>query len=323
MFKPEVKSKIGEDICILVKLDNHPWNYLCECGDAGDLTVKEIQNSNAIFISHTHIDHFVNFDDVIRHQIGIQRKIVICGPKGIAQQVQSKIKSYTWNLIEKGSIIYEIREVLSENEIHVFEIEPPIWQLEEKGVIKNNIIFEEKNFVVTATLLDHKIPTLAYKFKENDTTKIDIQSSGFKGGKWVKELKEAFEENYGYKVIHIEGKDYKAIELFHLLKIQKGDSIGIIMDHAATKENHSKIKNHFFQCRKVFIESFYKEEDREQAELNYHSYSSMSGKIMYQTQVKEPIPVHFSRKYKEDEIKVLIEEFENAINYENRNEQGN
>lgn len=314
MFKAEVKSKIEEDICILVKLDNHPWNYLCECGDASDLTVKEVQNSNAIFISHTHIDHFVNFDAVIRHQIGIQRRIIICGPKGIAKQVQSKIKSYTWNLIEEGSIIYEIRELLSENEINVFEVEPPLWQLKEKGVIQTNIIFEEKSFFVTAILLNHKIPTLAYKFKENDTIKIDIQASGFKGGKWVQELKDAFEKNDDTKVISIEGKDYHASELFHLLHLQEGDSVGIIMDHAANEENHAKIKEHFFKSRKVFIESFYKREDKEQAELNYHSYSSMSGRIMRQTEVREPVPVHFSRKYKEDEIKLLIEEFETALN---------
>jgi ribonuclease Z len=91
MFNAEIKSKIGEDICILVKPDNHPWNYICECGDASGLTVKETHNANAVFISHTHIDHFVAFDNVVRHQIGIQRKVIICGPKGIAQQVQSKI----------------------------------------------------------------------------------------------------------------------------------------------------------------------------------------------------------------------------------------
>ncbi len=316
MFKAEVKSKIGEDICILIKLDNHSWNYLCECGDASDLTVKDVQNANAIFISHTHIDHFVNFDAVIRHQIGIQRKIVICGPRGIAQQVQSKFKSYTWNLIEEGSVFYEIREVLSENEIQIFELEPPVWTLKEKGVIQTNIIFEEKDFIVTATILNHKIPTLAYKFKEYDSTRIDIQSSGFKGGQWVKALKEAFEGQDGNRIISIEDKTYKAAELFHLLQIQEGDSVGIIMDHAASEENHTKIKQHFFQCRKVFIESFYKDEDKEQAALNYHSYASMSGKIMREAQVKEPVPVHFSRKYKEEDIKLLLEEFEKSINCE-------
>lgn len=314
MFKAEVKSKIGEDICILVNLDNHPWNYLCECGNASDLTVKDVQNSNAIFISHTHIDHFVNFDAVIRHQIGIQRRIIICGPKGIAQQVQSKLKSYTWNLIEKGAIIYEIREMLSENEINVVEVEPPLWELTEKGRLQTNVIFEEKSFFVTAILLNHKIPTLAYKFKENDTIKIDIQASGFKGGKWVQDLKAAFEKKDSTRIVSIEGKDYHASELFHLLHVQEGDSVGIIMDHAANEENHSKIKEHFFKTRNVFIESFYKNEDREHAELNYHSYSSMSGKIMRQTQVKEAVPVHFSRKYTADDIQLLIEEFETEWN---------
>ena len=193
MFRPEIKSKIGEDISILVKLDNHPWNYLCECGDASDLTVKEVQNCNAIFISHTHIDHFVNFDTVIRHQIGIQRKVVICGPEGIAQQVQSKIRSYTWNLIQKGAILYEIREVISDHQIMVYEIEPPIWDLKETRTIEGNTIFEDQSFVVKATILDHKTPVLAYKFKENDTVKIDIEASGFRGGKWVKTLKDAFQ----------------------------------------------------------------------------------------------------------------------------------
>ena len=88
------------------------------------------------------------------------------------------------------------------------------------------------------------------------------------------------------------------------------------MDHAASKENHEKIKAHFFKCRQVFIESFYKEEDKEQADLNYHSYSKMSGKVMRETQVEQPIPVHFSRKYKEEEVKQLIQEFESEIQKE-------
>ena len=314
MFKPEIKSRIGEDISILVKLDNHPWNYLCECGDASDLSVKEVQNCNAIFISHTHIDHFVNFDTVIRHQIGIQRKVIICGPQGIAKQVQSRIKSYTWNLIQKGAILYEIREVISDNQIIVYEIEPPIWDLKEIRTINGNAIFEEKSFVVTSILLDHKTPTLAYKFKENDTIKIDIQSSGFRGGKWVKELKEAFKNKATETIISIEGKAFKAKDLFHLLHLQEGDSLGIIMDHAANEENHEKIVAHFLNCNKVFIESFYKKEDKELAVLNYHSYSSMSGKVMLEAKVKEAIPVHFSRKYKADEIEQLIAEFEEAFN---------
>lgn len=313
MFRPEIKSRIGEDISLLVKLDNHPWNYLCECGDASELTVKEIQNVNAVFISHTHIDHFVNFDAVIRHQIGIQRRVVICGPKGIAKQVQARLKSYTWNLIQKGAIVYEIREVESVGTIRVFEIEPLEWELREISKLDGNTLFTEKNFEVTYTLLDHKTPSMAYKFKEKDTVKIDIQASGMRGGKWIKELKDAFENDREDQPIEVEGKAYLAKELFHLLSIQIGDSVGIVMDHAANPANHALIVQHFNECQKVFIESFYKAEDKEFAVQNFHSYSTMSGKVMRKAKVKSAIPVHYSRKYKQTDIDELIVEFETGF----------
>ena len=314
MFQAQIKSNYDEDISILLKLDNHPWNYLCECGDASDLTVKEVQNCNAIFISHTHIDHFVNFDAVVRHQIGIQRRVVICGPQGIAQQVQSRIKSYTWNLIESGSIIYEIHEMVSDDSLIIYEIEPPVWELKTIGEQQDNVIFKDKAFEVIGTLLDHKIPTLAYKFKEYNTVKIDIKASGFKGGKWVKILKDAFENNLPDTPITIENKDYVAKDLFHLLHVHEGDSVGVIMDHAAHAENHVKIKTHFLNCRQVFIECFYKLMDKAFAKANYHSYSTQSAKVMRKAGVKDPVPVHFSRKYTMEEVKLLIEEFETELN---------
>jgi len=309
MFTPEIKSNPNEDISIMVKLNNHSWNYLCECGDASELTVKEIQNTNAIFISHTHIDHFVNFDAIIRHQIGIQRRVVVCGPKNIQKQVCAKLSSYTWNLIQKGAIVYEIREVVSENKICVYEIEPPLWELKKIDEIQDGILFKEKSFVVSATLLDHKTPVLAYKFKENDTIKIDLSKSDFKGGRWIEELKQAFKDEREADVIRIEEQDYRAKDLFHLLHVEEGDTLGVIMDHVASTENHSKILKHFFKCKTVYIESFYKEEDKELASANYHSFSSMSGEIMKKAMVKEAIPVHFSRKYSEADINQIIKEF--------------
>ena len=93
------------------------------------------------------------------------------------------------------------------------------------------------------------------------------------------------------------------------LDIKEGDSLGVIMDHAANTANHEKIKSLFQNCNKVFIESFYKSEDKAFAKLNYHSFSEESAKIMKACKVKNPIPVHFSRKYKEEDVKILLEEF--------------
>jgi ribonuclease Z len=309
MFSTELKSKADEDISILIKLDNYPASFICECGDASGLTVKDCQNTAAIFISHTHIDHFINFDFILRHQIGIGKKVIICGPEGITQQVQSKIKGYQWNLIEAGAITYEIREIIEEDHIIISELDPPKWDIKILEVQQTRPLFSNEKMEVEFTILDHKTPSIAYLFKEKDSINIDIQKSPFKGGSWIRELKKAFEACDQSCRITIEGKDYEAGGLFHLLDIRKGDSVGIIMDHAASVANHSKIKALFQGCNKVFIECFYRTEDKEYAQLNYHSYSEASAKIMKACQVDTAIPVHFSRKYNIEDINELQNEF--------------
>ena len=309
MFLPEVKSKVNEDISILIKLDNYSFNFICECGDASDLTVKECQNNEAIFISHTHIDHFINFDFILRHQIGIGRRIIICGPEGITKQVQSKIKGYQWNLIEKNSITYEIREIKKDGQVEISEINPPHWEIIKLENKNPDNLFKNERFSVDFVILDHKTDSIAYLFKEEDTVKIDISKSEFKGGKWVRELKNAYEQGNETALIQIEDQEFKATELFHLLEIKKGDSLGVIMDHAANESNHKKIQSLFQNCNQAFIECFYKAEDKEFAKQNFHSYAEESAKIMKACNIKTATPVHFSRKYKEEEVKVLLDEF--------------
>lgn len=312
MFTPEVKSQKDEDICILIRVENHSYNYICECGEAKSLTVKECQNTKAIFISHTHIDHFVNFDAILRHQIGIKQRIVICGPKGITKQVQSRIQSYCWNLIAEDAIIYEVREIQSQETIKRAELKPPFWEITSLEDTSPPTIYENELFEVTYTILDHKTETIAYLFKGRDKTKIDLQKGDFKGGKWVKDLKTAFEADDLNAIIDIEGNVYKASDLFYLIEVKKGKKLGVIMDHAASPSNHKNILITFKDADQVFIESFYKIEDKEAAISNYHSYASESGRIMKECLVKEAIPVHFSRKYNEIDIEELIKEFERA-----------
>ncbi|MFK7000370.1 peptidase [Flavobacterium oreochromis] len=315
MFTAEIKSRIGEDISILIKPENYSYNFICECGDASDLTVKECQNTEAIFISHTHIDHFVNFDTILRHQIGIQRRVIICGPEGITNQVQSKIRAYQWNLIDENAIVYEVREIKNDKSIICSEIRPATWDI---LPLEQEIeyLYSNDKLYVEFEILDHKTASIAYLFKERDTVKIDIAKSNFKGGAWVNALKEAFSNQNQEALITIENQFFAAKELYHLLEIKKGDTLGIIMDHGANESNHSKIMERFENCNTVYIECFYKKEDQEQAQQNYHSYSAQSALIMKKCKVKKAIPVHFSRKYKEEDIQMILKEF-NAVYAEN------
>jgi len=311
MIQAEIKSLLREDISILIKIANTGKHYLCDCGEASLLTVKEIQSVSAVFISHTHIDHFSNFDGIFRHQIGGGERVVICGPKNIHHQIEARLKSYTWNLIDEKAIEYEIREIISPEEINVYILRPPHWNLE--FIKTQNFLFEDDQVKVEFAILDHKTDSIAYLFKEKDSVTFHEEASGFRKGKWISELKTAFENNDEDKEIDIEGTAYKASDLFYLLTRNQGYRLGVIMDHAADQENYEKIKAVFSEADLVYIESFYKDSDQEFAKLNYHSFASASGKIMKECQVKEAIPIHFSRRYTETDVIEIETAFYKAL----------
>ncbi|OCA70058.1 MBL fold metallo-hydrolase [Chryseobacterium arthrosphaerae] len=311
MLQAEIKSLLKEDISILIKVPNSGKHYLCDCGEASLLTVKEVQSVSVLFISHTHIDHFSNFDGIFRHQIGSGEKVVICGPANIHQQVEARLKSYTWNLIDEKAIEYEIREIISKEEINVYTLRPPHWNLE--FVKTQNFLYEDEYVNVDFAVLDHKTDSVAYLFKEKDSVTFNENASGFRKGKWISELKSAFENNDPNKEIEIEETVYKAEDLFSLLTRNPGFKLGVIMDHAASEENYEKIKAVFEEADLVYIESFYKDSDQDFAELNYHSFASASGKIMNECKVKEAIPIHFSRRYTETDQEEIETAFYKAF----------
>lgn len=311
MIQAEIKSLLREDISILIKTANSGKHYLCDCGEASLLTVKEAQSVSALFISHTHIDHFSNFDGIFRHQIGSGEKVVIAGPKNIHHQVEARLKSYTWNLINEKAIEYEIREIVSPEEINVYVIRPPHWNLE--LVKTQSFLFEDEQIKVDFAILDHKTDSIAYLFQEKDSVTFHEEASGFKKGKWISELKTAFENNEINREIEIEGTEYKASDLFHLLTRNEGYKLGVIMDHAVGEENYEKIKTVFKEADLVFIESFYKDSDQEFARLNYHSFASASGTVMKDCQVKEAVPIHFSRRYTESDVSEIETAFFKAF----------
>ena len=311
MLQAEIKSLLKEDISILIKVPNSGKHYLCDCGEASLLTVKEVQSVSALFISHTHIDHFSNFDGIFRHQIGSGEKVVICGPANIHQQVEARLKSYTWNLIDEKAIEYEIREIISKEEINVYTLRAPHWNLE--FVKTQNFLYEDEYVNVDFAVLDHKTDSVAYLFKEKDSVTFNENASGFRKGKWISELKSAFENNDPNKEIEIEETVYKAEALFSLLIRNPGFKLGVIMDHAASEENYEKIKAVFEGADMVYIESFYKDSDQDFAELNYHSFASASGKIMNECKVKEAIPIHFSRRYTETDQEEIETAFYKAF----------
>jgi ribonuclease Z len=300
---------------VLVRTDSARWNYLCDCGLASELSVRECLETLAVFISHTHIDHFIDFDRLIRHQVGTGRLVTVCGPKDIQQHVSSKLRGYNWNLVQQGeetNASYLIHELVAEQKMVRWKLEAPEWLpvfLDE--TTPSDCIFQGESFDVHATLLDHGTPCVAYLFEEHPRSTFLIEQSPYPPGPWIKALQAAWKHDLPEEQIAVNDRNIKAQDLFYLLEKQPSQKLGYVMDHAATPDNHAKIEALFYKADVVYVECYYPESEYELAVRNNHSTAKRSGEICGRIGIKNPIPVHFSRRYHSDEnlMQEILTEF--------------
>lgn len=315
MLNAQLASREDEDICLMLRPSNHKLVYMCDCGVASDVSIKDCRDLGALFVSHTHIDHFNQFDEIMRHQLAVGRTIVLVGPNGFARQVSARLNSYTWNLsFDEHAVVYEVREVIAESSTHVtmrrYKLEVPTWEPVFLEELESEHVFTCDAFTVRATLLSHaNTDSVAYRFDEHPTVKIG--SFEQRPGPWIGKLKAAFEAKTPDVLIDVHGEQVLAGALFELLYVEQGDSVGFAMDHAATDDNHARIKALMSSVQTLFIECYYHDEDRELAQMNAHSTTSASGQVAGLAGARNAVPCHFSRRY-QDRLAEIRQAFEAA-----------
>jgi ribonuclease BN (tRNA processing enzyme) len=82
--------------------------FLFDLGDIHILPPRKLLKIDYIFVSHTHMDHFIGFDHLLRISLGRDRRIHLYGPPKFLQNVEDKLHSYTWNLVANYTNNFEL-----------------------------------------------------------------------------------------------------------------------------------------------------------------------------------------------------------------------
>ena len=56
------------------------------------------------FVTHTHMDHFAGFDHLLALGLGRMRRLVLWGGPGFVDQVEHKLRAYTWNVVHRYEV---------------------------------------------------------------------------------------------------------------------------------------------------------------------------------------------------------------------------
>jgi peptide chain release factor 2 len=75
--------------------------FLFDMGDQSPLTNADLLKVSHVFVSHTHIDHFIGFDRFLRTVFGREKTITLYGPENFIANVEGKLAGFTWNLVDR------------------------------------------------------------------------------------------------------------------------------------------------------------------------------------------------------------------------------
>jgi ribonuclease Z len=299
---------------------------LFDMGDLHAMSARSLLKLTHVFVSHTHVDHFIGFDQVLRLHLGRGKNLTLYGPPGFADHVEAKLRGYSWNLVEGYPHDFRLSVFeLGEGPLQAASFScrerfarSPLPSLE--PLSGNAIILDEPGLQVRAVLLEHDIPCLAYALEEKQHINVDkvrLEALGLRVGPWIRLLKQAVRNGASEPtrlLVSASGENGTEAREFPLemlreeiLRVSRGQKIAYVTDAAFTEENVERIVRLAREADIFFCETAFSEEDRARADDRRHLTALQAGRIAREAQVRRLVPFHFSPKY-HGRLEVLYEE---------------
>ncbi len=290
---------------------------LFDMGDLTPLSARDLLRVSHAFISHTHIDHFIGFDALLRLAVGREKRVTMVGPAGFAARIYHKLQGYEWDLVDRYNtdLVFDVSELYAPARARRtrFRFKNAFRREQEEELeISNTIVAEENGFRVEAAILDHHGPCLGFAVAEPahaNVWKNRLDERGLPTGQWLQALKRAVIEGKpgDHPIVLADGSTEALGTLRDLVTISQGQKIAYVTDVADTPSNRAVIVKLAEGADTLFIESRFAAADGEQAQQRAHLTTTAAGEIARAAGVRKVEPFHFSPRYAGEEERMLKE----------------
>jgi ribonuclease Z len=300
----------GRDNALLVTIDagQAVSRLLFDCGEqtVSELPFAEIRAIDRVFFSHLHMDHIGGFDSYFRatfDQCSLRENLV-WGPADTARILQHRFQGYMWNLNDSSYARWSVTDILADQlqtahfDLHEsFAIAHP-----EPPVKHQGLVYATDSFAVTALVMDHKTPSIAYIVREAPRRNVDVSrlaALGLRPGPWLRQLKDAATCP---PTLVIDGVERNTAELRDALVVESpGDAIAYLTDFLLDDAALERLVPALAGCGTVVCEGQYRHSDAELAVKNYHMTTTRSALLAQRAGVKELVLFHLSDRYESGE----------------------
>ncbi len=302
---------IFEDPVVYLRFLRQRRAFLFDAGDVSALSSRDINKITDLFVTHTHIDHFIGFDRILRLLLRRELPLRVYGPEGIIDAVKGKLRGYAWNVISEYPLKIIVHEVIKDTIItekfsasHWFE---PVNHSE---MSYKEIILKEDDIQVKVAVLEHDIPVLAFALEEDQHINIDkarLIEKGLSVGPWLSDFKEAVRKGHWYREFHLNNRLYRTVDLMDIAIITEGQKVSYVMDVSPVEDNIEQIIELVKGSHTLYIECYFLQKDFQRAIERRHLTAEIAGRIAKDASVREIVPLHISPKYRDFPERVLDE----------------
>ena len=311
-FNPRLINGPFDDPGLFIPFQFQRRALIFDLGDINGLASKDILKISHAFVSHTHMDHFIGFDRLLRLSLGREKNISLYGPPGFLNNVAGKLAGYAWNLADKYNypLSLQVTEVHSQHTLCCKYSCARKFQSTQNPDQQpfNGTLYQEPAFEVSAVILDHNIPCLGFSIKERfhvNIIKNGLENLGLSPGPWLTEFKQALynqvDPTANFEVKLDRQKTARQFNLGALTdkiaRITPGQKITYITDVVDSAENREKRVKFAAGSDHLFIEAVFLDQDRELAKKKHHLTARRAGQLAATSQVNQFTVFHFSPRY--------------------------
>lgn len=329
ILHPQLVNDPLGDPGLLVQFLFEKRALLFDLGDLHRVPNADLLKVSHVFVSHTHIDHFIGFDRLLRVAFGRGKTLRMFGPENFLANVAGKLSGFTWNLVDRyeESLDIEVYEVLPGHlKTATFRAIDRFRPSGEKTVpCRDGVIWEEPAFTVRAAILEHRVPCLGFALKETfhvNVNKDKLDALRLTPGPWLNRLKQSIFEgapdNLEMEVL-CGPRGHSTMETFtlgelkkELVTITEGQKIAYVVDTVYNEENAARIVQLVQDADVFYCESPFTADEEERARDRCHLTSRQAGLLARAGKVKQLRTFHYSPRHT-DEVDRLRKEAQDAF----------
>jgi ribonuclease Z len=318
VFLPSFLNRLCEDPGLWVDLQDEGRSVLLDLGDLRHVAARKLLRVERVVVTHTHMDHFVGFDHLLRLALGRERELVVTGPPGFLDRVAGKIAAYTWNLIEDYPIRLRAEELDGDRlRAVVYSGAGGMRPEAQPDRPTAGTLHAERLYTIHAVLLDHGVPVLGVALHETEHLSVNrdrMERMGLVPGPWLRDFKESVRRcepgDESVEAVDAAGgaRRFRREELAEALILRRpGQRLAYVTDVRFTPENVSRILTlaagvDLFVCETAFLTA-----DAALAAERSHLTAAQAGWLAREAGAKRLAPCHVSPRYKGREQEILDE----------------